>query len=169
MCYRPDQLWLVYQLESAKNRPVLHSEANWTATYRQDSTLAAPYGWWRADDDDQAEDEDEESGLTADFAGSREGRAAWFVSNCHASNRRLEYARALSAHYPVDIFGACGELKCSRVSLRTSVYQLHVLTQYLIRENQKTVGTWCQKSTNSTLLLKTATVLTTSLRSSGTL
>ena len=109
---------MVYQLESAQNRHGLHSEANWTATYRRDSTLAAPYGWWRTDDDDQAEEEDDESGLTGDFAGAREGRVAWFVSNCHASNRRLEYARALSAHYPVDIFGACGELKCSRVSLR---------------------------------------------------
>ena len=105
---------MVYQLESAQNRPVLHSEANWTATYRRDSTLAAPYGWWRPDSDDEAE-EQEESGHTADFAGAREGRVAWFVSNCQASNRRLEYARALSTHYPVDIFGACGELKCSRV------------------------------------------------------
>ena len=43
---------MVYQLESAQNRPGLHSEANWTATYRRDSTLAAPYGWWRTDDDD---------------------------------------------------------------------------------------------------------------------
>ena len=49
--YRPDQLWLVYQLESAKNRHFLHSEANWTATYRRDSTLATPYGWWRPDSD----------------------------------------------------------------------------------------------------------------------
>ena len=105
---------MVYQLESAQNRPVLHSEANWTATYRRDSTLATPYGWWRPDSDDEAEEE--ESGHSADFAGAREGRVAWFVSNCQASNKRLEYARALSTHYPVDIFGACGELKCSRVS-----------------------------------------------------
>ena len=110
--FRPDQLWMVYQLESAQNRPVLNSEANWTATYRRDSTLATPYGWWRGTDE---EEEEEESGMTADFAGGREGRVAWFVSNCQASNRRLEYARELSKHFPVDIFGSCGELKCSRV------------------------------------------------------
>ena len=52
----------------------------------------------------------------ADFVGVREPRVAWFVSNCNADNKRLEYARSLSRHYPVDIFGKCGELKCSRSS-----------------------------------------------------
>ena len=40
---------------------------------------------------------------------------AWFVSNCAADNQRLEYGRALGGSYPVDVYGKCGELRCSRV------------------------------------------------------
>ena len=39
---------------------------------------------------------------------------AWFVSNCAAKNARLEYARSLSEEISVDIFGSCGELRCSK-------------------------------------------------------
>lgn len=114
-CCRPDQLWLIYQLESAQNRPFLSSEANWTATYRRDSTLVTPYGWWRPSEDSEEDAEDENTAVTADFAGAREGRVAWFVSNCAADNQRLEYGRALGGSYPVDVYGKCGELRCSRV------------------------------------------------------
>ena len=102
---------MLYQLESAQSRPYLNSEANWTATYRRDSTLAAPYGWWKPSSDDVEDVEDVD---VADYVGVREARIAWFVSNCNANNKRLEYARSLSKYYPVDIFGKCGELKCSR-------------------------------------------------------
>ena len=112
-CCRPDQLWLIYQLESAQNRPFLSSEANWTATYRRDSTLVTPYGWWRPSED--SEEDGEYENTAADFAGAREGRVAWFVSNCAADNQRLEYGRALGGSYPVDVYGKCGELRCSRV------------------------------------------------------
>lgn len=101
---------MVYQLESAQSRPYLNSQANWTATYRRDSTLATPYGWWSDDGEEEEQDDDSH----ADFVGVREPRVAWFVSNCNANNKRLEYARSLSKYYPVDIFGKCGELKCSR-------------------------------------------------------
>ena len=114
-CCRPDQLWMIYQLESAQNRPFLSSEANWTATYRRDSTLVTPYGWWRPAEDGEEDEEDEDTAVTADFAGAREGRVAWFVSNCAADNQRLEYGRAMGGSYPVDVYGKCGELRCSRV------------------------------------------------------
>ena len=39
---------------------------------------------------------------------------AWFVSNCAARNGRLQYAMELSKHIQVDIYGACGQLKCLR-------------------------------------------------------
>ena len=111
---RPDQLWLVYQLESARSRPFLHSDANWTATYRRDSTLVAPYGKWVSHAESGLEEVEEEE---KDYVGGREGRVAWLVSNCNANNPRLEYARALSAFFPVDIMGQCGDRtnKCPRV------------------------------------------------------
>ncbi|VVD03750.1 unnamed protein product [Leptidea sinapis] len=41
-------------------------------------------------------------------------QVAWFVSNCHARNRRLQYARQLSKFISVDIYGACGSHHCPR-------------------------------------------------------
>ena len=39
---------------------------------------------------------------------------AWFVSNCATPGKREVYVSELSKHIPVDIFGACGPLKCGR-------------------------------------------------------
>lgn len=39
---------------------------------------------------------------------------AWFVSNCGARNHRLEYANELGKHIQVDIYGACGTMRCPR-------------------------------------------------------
>jgi glycoprotein 3-alpha-L-fucosyltransferase len=41
-------------------------------------------------------------------------QVAWFVSNCGARNRRLQYAHDLQKHISVDIYGACGTKKCPR-------------------------------------------------------
>lgn len=36
------------------------------------------------------------------------------MSNCHARNRRLQYARQLAKYIQVDIYGACGSHHCPR-------------------------------------------------------
>lgn len=41
---------------------------------------------------------------------------AWFVSHCHTNNDRLGYARELSKHISVDIYGSCSNLSCNRQS-----------------------------------------------------
>jgi len=38
--------------------------------------------------------------------------AAWFVTNCKASNSREKYIQALRQHIAVDIYGPCGKHKC---------------------------------------------------------
>lgn len=38
------------------------------------------------------------------------------MSNCYASNGRLEYAKELAKHIQVDIYGACGSKICPRDS-----------------------------------------------------
>lgn len=43
-------------------------------------------------------------------------KVAWFVSNCSARNNRLQFAHELSKYIQVDIYGACGTLKCSRTT-----------------------------------------------------
>jgi len=134
----PSQLWMVYQLESAQSRKYLSSDANWTATYRQDSTLVTPYGWWSPiNEDDNDNDGDLE---TADHIGTKETRIAWFVSNCNANNQRLQYARTLSKFYPVDVFGKCGEFKCSR-GKQTDCWQMVAkkYKYYLAFENSNCV------------------------------
>ena len=39
------------------------------------------------------------------YALGKTKKVAWFVSNCGARNKRLEYARELSKHIEVDIYG----------------------------------------------------------------
>jgi len=109
MSLNPEQVWLVYNLESAQTRPWIDSKANWTASYRRDSTLVAPYGKWEYFDEKVKEVEQ-----VRDYSRGREGRVAWLVSNCNAVNKRLEYARKLSQYIPVDIIGGCGEIRCPK-------------------------------------------------------
>jgi len=42
---------------------------------------------------------------TKNYAEGKTRKVAWFVSNCGARNKRLEYARELSKHIDVDIYG----------------------------------------------------------------
>ncbi len=48
------------------------------------------------------------------YAANKTGQVAWFVSNCEARNNRLDYAKNLSQHITVDIYGKCGTKKCPR-------------------------------------------------------
>ena len=50
------------------------------------------------------------------FAENKTGQVAWFVSNCHARNNRLEYAEQLGEYIGVDVFGDCGTKFCARNS-----------------------------------------------------
>ncbi|XP_049886145.1 glycoprotein 3-alpha-L-fucosyltransferase A [Pectinophora gossypiella] len=109
----PNQIWILYYLEcpyhTASLRPTSLDVFNWTATYRRDSDIVAPYERWVYHDPKVTEKE-----LDRNYAANKTKKVAWFVSNCHARNRRLQYARALSKFIPVDIYGACGSLHCPR-------------------------------------------------------
>jgi Glycosyltransferase family 10 (fucosyltransferase) C-term len=50
-------------------------------------------------------------------------QVAWFVSNCNDRNGRLNYARELSKHISVDIYGKCGTKTCPR-STESSCFEL---------------------------------------------
>lgn len=43
--------------------------------------------------------------LQVNYAQNKTSKVAWFVSNCSAKNKRLQYARELSKHIEVDIYG----------------------------------------------------------------
>lgn len=108
----PNQIWILYMLECPYHTPGLSSVKNlfnWTATYRRDSTIVAPYEKFRFLNASQTLRKP-----LKNYAKEKTKKVAWFVSNCGAQNRRREYADELSNHIPVDIYGACGPLKCPR-------------------------------------------------------
>ena len=110
---RAEQLWMIFMLESPVHTQLFkHKEVfNWTATYRSDSTVVAPYERWQYyNDNTRAMDQQ------LDYAANKTKKVAWFVSNCGARNGRLEYARNLSKFIDVDIYGSCGDKRCPRAS-----------------------------------------------------
>ena len=113
----PNQVTVVFQLESARNYPSLKIQnlpgtstqqkrtLNWTASYRTDSVLNTPYERFTPF-------------LNAtrlakkpleNYARGKSKMAAWFVSNCYAASGRNNYINELKKHIPVDIYGRCGK------------------------------------------------------------
>lgn len=108
-----NQVWVMFYLESPAHTPQLveyNGLINWTATYRKDSVLNAPYERFiHFDNFTQLPDKP-----LRNYALNKTKKVAWFVSNCNSVNGRLEYARELQLHIGVDIYGACGNLECQR-------------------------------------------------------
>jgi len=108
-----DQIWMMFMLESPLHTQVFKHPTvfNWTATYRSDSTVVAPYERW------QYYNENVKTKVQdVNYAANKTKKVAWFVSNCGAKNGRLEYARNLSNFIDVDIYGSCGTKRCPRSS-----------------------------------------------------
>jgi len=92
---------------------------NWTASYRTDSDIYKPYGKIlqikEFDKDDKLDAYITEYGKkNTELAGGKRGVAAWFVSNCETASKREDFVQELSEHFPVDIYGKCGNLTCPR-------------------------------------------------------
>lgn len=83
---------------------------NWTATYRRDSDIVAPYERWVYYDPKTKQ----KTIPDKNYAANKTKTVAWFVSNCAARNNRLQYANELKKYIGVDIYGACGSKKCPR-------------------------------------------------------
>lgn len=111
--HRPSyQIWILFMLESPYHTPGLRSFEsmfNWTATYRHDSDIVAPYEKFVPFDENVKFLPQNKS-----YATGKTKQVAWFVSNCGARNTRREYANELSKYIGVDIYGNCGKLKCPR-------------------------------------------------------
>lgn len=105
------QIWLLYFLECPYHTQSIRQADvfNWTATYRRDSTLVAPYEKWT-----YYKDAVHQHDQFVNYAANKTKKVAWFVSNCGSRNRRLDYARELSKYIQVDIYGTCGTFHCPR-------------------------------------------------------
>ncbi|GFV00928.1 glycoprotein 3-alpha-L-fucosyltransferase A [Trichonephila clavipes] len=121
----PEQIWLLFLLECPLHTQSFTSAAgffNWTASYRHDSDVVAPYEKWVPYPNLNPRTE----GPVRNYASGKSGKVAWFVSNCAARNRRLQYARELSKHITVDIIGKCGGIKkCPRSSSSRCFHMLN--------------------------------------------
>lgn len=110
--HRPSkQIFMIYFLECPYHTQHIKvpDVFNWTATYRRDSDIVAPYEKWEYYDSKVRQVEQDHN-----YALNKTKKVAWFVSNCGARNGRLQYAHELQKYIQVDIYGACGSLKCSR-------------------------------------------------------
>ncbi|XP_078036874.1 glycoprotein 3-alpha-L-fucosyltransferase A [Augochlora pura] len=104
------QVWMLYFLECPYHtQNVKNAIINWTATYRRDSDIVAPYERWQYYDPSITQ-----ITQTFNYAANKTKKVAWFVSNCHPRNQRMLYAKELSKHIQVDIYGTCGTLRCPR-------------------------------------------------------
>ncbi|XP_017762673.1 PREDICTED: glycoprotein 3-alpha-L-fucosyltransferase A isoform X2 [Eufriesea mexicana] len=106
----PNQVWMLYFLECPYHtQSVKNAVINWTATYRRDSDIVAPYERWQYYDSSVTQ-----IPQTFNYAANKTKKVAWFVSNCHPRNQRMHYAKELSKYIQVDIYGTCGSLRCPR-------------------------------------------------------
>lgn len=108
-----NQIWIMYMLECPLHTQYIREKDvfNWSATYRSDSELVAPYEKWVYFDENVRR-----KPVTFNHAANKTKKVAWFVSNCGAKNNRLEYAHELQKHIQVDIYGSCGTKHCPRHS-----------------------------------------------------
>ncbi|XP_011496319.1 PREDICTED: glycoprotein 3-alpha-L-fucosyltransferase A [Ceratosolen solmsi marchali] len=105
-----NQIWMLYFLECPYHtQSIKNAIVNWTATYRRDSDIVAPYERWQYYNPSITQ-----IPQTFNYAANKTKKVAWFVSNCHPRNQRMYYAKELSKHIQVDIYGACGTLRCPR-------------------------------------------------------
>ncbi|XP_076065424.1 glycoprotein 3-alpha-L-fucosyltransferase A-like isoform X1 [Oratosquilla oratoria] len=107
----PHQVWVMYMLECPLHtQHFTHKNVfNWTATYRHDSDIVAPYEKWVYYNPRVTQKVQD-----INYAANKTKQVAWFVSNCGARNNRLQFAKELGKYINVDIYGACGTKKCPR-------------------------------------------------------
>ena len=119
------QIWMSYMLEAPPNSGIYSpsggQRVNWTATYRTDSTIVAPYERFVTFANVTKLPEKP----TRNYALGKTKQAAWFVSNCATANGRMEYVQELQKYMQVDIYGGCGKLKCMRSDATNCFGQLN--------------------------------------------
>ena len=108
----PHQRYIFWNCESPtrdSNWDDLGGVFNLTMTYRLDSDIVMPYGWFYP----KTANINKRKVKPINYAQGKTKLVAWFVSNCHRLNGRLEYAKRLQDFITVDIYGKCGTLNCS--------------------------------------------------------
>ena len=100
----PNQAWVFFLLESPAHSPdttQYDGLFNWTMTYRRDSDVYHPYGFYAP-----LEAGDEKQKAPTDCSLGKDKLVVWTVSNC--AGKRFSYVDKLKPFVKVDIFGGCG-------------------------------------------------------------
>jgi hypothetical protein len=84
---------------------VISPQINWTMTYRLDSDVVEPYG-------KILPHQTQVSWTPKVTLTEKQKEVAWIVSKCNTSSNREGYVQQLSQYINVDIYGACGTMKC---------------------------------------------------------
>ncbi|XP_041362189.1 glycoprotein 3-alpha-L-fucosyltransferase A-like [Gigantopelta aegis] len=113
----------------------LRGYINWTATYRRDSTIVAPYEKFSFFPNASVVIKLKKK-YPKNFASGKNKMAAIFVSNCRGTNGRLSIVRELQKYITVDVYGQCGNLECPRTRHKECFKLLNVEYKfYLAFEN----------------------------------
>lgn len=117
-----NQLWIFFILESPDTDALIRGDRgkfkqfdntfNWTMTHRSDSEIFVPYGHIHLGD--HLPDPKPIQTLQ-DKIERKTKMAAAFISNCYkVPGGRTEFIQELQKYISVDIYGACGKLRCDR-------------------------------------------------------
>ena len=115
-----DQTWVLYNQESPEHLSFFRTQylraindyIDWTLTYRQDSDIVAPYGYFIERNNSSVSDN-----VTNNYESSyrtKKKSISWFVSNCRTPSHREAFVEQLQKYIDVDIFGECGQNVCPR-------------------------------------------------------
>uniref|UniRef100_A0A914VXQ6 Fucosyltransferase n=1 Tax=Plectus sambesii TaxID=2011161 RepID=A0A914VXQ6_9BILA len=121
---KSDQVYVVANLESPYNHPMHppNNYINWTMTYRHDSDIWYPYGYFATPDGIKPGLTDEELDKIWSQK-TKNSSATWLVSNCKTGNKRkLLVDKLIESGLTVDIWGGCGSPApaCAGLSMQGS-------------------------------------------------
>ena len=105
-----NQAWVFFLLESPAHSPDTSQYDglfNWTMTYRRDSDIYHPYGFFAPLGADDKNPE-----VSTDYSLGKDKLIVWTVSNC--AGKRFSYVNKLKQLVKVDVFGGCGRNSCPR-------------------------------------------------------
>jgi hypothetical protein len=115
---RADQAWVYLMMEppaphySTYDTLGDHHDFNWTMTYRKDSDIHIPYGFFEelpSDPDSDSEPPDPDPLNKTSLV-----IVAGMISECGRGSGRDAYIAQLRKYISVDLYGKCGELHCSK-------------------------------------------------------
>ncbi|KAG5893232.1 hypothetical protein JTB14_013394 [Gonioctena quinquepunctata] len=104
------QVYVYSNQEAPANTPLRHMPRdffNWTMTYRSDSDIIRPYGFFEKSPTDYQPP-------TIEDIKNKKRKIAWMVSNCYTSSRRKELYKKINKYIKVDVYGICGNLTCAK-------------------------------------------------------